>query len=211
MESLEMRRFFWPYSASRLRKRLSDVLRALELPQDGERKARQFDLWSLRAGGATWLLASLCAAVAAGPPRARWRSTFRRFSMPPTWRSCHQLQRKQFPFMLQVSLNFWKVSNTLSMLGYRAALGIACWEIGSGLKRMGWVVAMELLLHRQMVPQRRVEQSPQHGEAAHKLTNNHSSCRSRTPPCFGAHPFWLWPFLSGGNGDAFAPKNGAAA
>lgn len=35
---------FWPYSASRLRKRLSDVLRALELPQDGERKARQFDL-----------------------------------------------------------------------------------------------------------------------------------------------------------------------
>jgi len=46
----------WPYSASTLRKRLSQLLGALNLPDKRCAEHRPFDLGSLRPGGATWLL-----------------------------------------------------------------------------------------------------------------------------------------------------------
>ena len=46
----------WPYSASTLRKRFSQLLGALNLPDKRCAEHRPFDLGSLRPGGATWLL-----------------------------------------------------------------------------------------------------------------------------------------------------------
>ena len=46
----------WPYSASTLRKRFSQLLAALCLPTQKVGDQRPFDLGSLRPGGATWLL-----------------------------------------------------------------------------------------------------------------------------------------------------------
>ena len=46
----------WPYSASTLRKRFSQLLGALNLPDRRAADHRPFDLGSLRPGGATWLL-----------------------------------------------------------------------------------------------------------------------------------------------------------
>eukprot|EP00435_Cladocopium_sp_Y103_P018494 s3398_g4.t1 len=46
----------WPFSASTLRKRFSQLLAALELPVHRTSGMRPFDLGSLRPGGATWLL-----------------------------------------------------------------------------------------------------------------------------------------------------------
>ena len=46
----------WPFSASTLRKRFGMLLRSLELPDKKSGPTRPFDLGSLRAGGATWLL-----------------------------------------------------------------------------------------------------------------------------------------------------------
>ena len=46
----------WPYSASTLRKRFSQLLGALRLPVKRCDGHRPFDLGSLRPGGATWLL-----------------------------------------------------------------------------------------------------------------------------------------------------------
>ena len=50
-------------------------------------------------------------------------------------------------------------------------------------------MAMELLLHRQMVPQRKVEQSPQHGE---ERADNQSFQLSLKNPAL----FWGPPFLT---------------
>ena len=46
----------WPHSASTLRKRFADLLRALGLPTEKKGQNRPFDLGSLRPGGATWIL-----------------------------------------------------------------------------------------------------------------------------------------------------------
>ena len=46
----------WPYSASTLRKRFSQLLQVLKLPTEKSPEMRRFDLGSLRPGGATWLL-----------------------------------------------------------------------------------------------------------------------------------------------------------
>ena len=46
----------WPYSASTLRKRFTQLLTALQLPTKKDGDSRPFDLGSLRPGGATWLL-----------------------------------------------------------------------------------------------------------------------------------------------------------
>ena len=46
----------WPFSAATLRKRFSQLLRALELPTSKAGGHHPFDLGSMRPGGATWLL-----------------------------------------------------------------------------------------------------------------------------------------------------------
>ena len=46
----------WPLSASTLRKRFGAVLKELGLPTRREGEQRPYELASLRAGGATWLL-----------------------------------------------------------------------------------------------------------------------------------------------------------
>eukprot|EP00435_Cladocopium_sp_Y103_P075270 s60_g55.t1 len=46
----------WPYSAATLRKRFSEVLKALQLPTEKEGSQKPFSLGSMRPGGATWLL-----------------------------------------------------------------------------------------------------------------------------------------------------------
>eukprot|EP00435_Cladocopium_sp_Y103_P073019 s4_g42.t1 len=54
--SLSSDAMLWPLSATTLRKRLVEVMSALKPPPDTERKLKQFDLTSLRPGGASWLL-----------------------------------------------------------------------------------------------------------------------------------------------------------
>eukprot|EP00435_Cladocopium_sp_Y103_P041190 s587_g11.t1 len=46
----------WPFSAATLRKRFTEVLKALRLPSDKSGGQKPFSLGSMRPGGATWLL-----------------------------------------------------------------------------------------------------------------------------------------------------------
>lgn len=46
----------WPLSASTLRKRFGDLMKASKLPQGASSREKLFDLSSLRPGGASWLL-----------------------------------------------------------------------------------------------------------------------------------------------------------
>ena len=48
----------WLYSATTLRKRLADLLRALKIPAGDGESLKQFDVSSLRPGRASWLLAA---------------------------------------------------------------------------------------------------------------------------------------------------------
>eukprot|EP00435_Cladocopium_sp_Y103_P053797 s2167_g17.t1 len=64
----------WPYSAATLRKRLGDLMCALKLPTSGDDKDKQFDLSSLRPGGASWLL-NTCEDSELVRRRGRWATT----------------------------------------------------------------------------------------------------------------------------------------
>jgi hypothetical protein len=63
----------WPFSASTLRKRLADLLKAIKLPTDGS-ESQHLDLSSLRPGGASWLL-SCCEDSEMVRRRGRWATT----------------------------------------------------------------------------------------------------------------------------------------
>ena len=63
----------WPLSASTLRKRLADLLKAIKLPTEGS-GSQHFDLSSLRPGGASWLL-SCCEDSEMVRRRGRWATT----------------------------------------------------------------------------------------------------------------------------------------
>lgn len=63
----------WPFSAPTLRKRLTDLMKAIKLPSDKD-GSRQFGLSSLRPGGASWLL-SCCEDSEMVRCRGRWATT----------------------------------------------------------------------------------------------------------------------------------------
>eukprot|EP00435_Cladocopium_sp_Y103_P017362 s4386_g4.t1 len=64
----------WPFSASTLRKRLGDLMHALKLPTGAADRSKQFDLSSLRPGGASWLL-NTCEDSELVRRRGRWATT----------------------------------------------------------------------------------------------------------------------------------------
>ena len=63
----------WPLSASTLRSRFTNLLKALELPTSSSGKARCFDLASLRPGGATYIL-NMTESTELVRRRGRWLS-----------------------------------------------------------------------------------------------------------------------------------------